>query len=675
MRPTRNRLRPRCVTPRSSDESGTALVLALLVVLMVGTLLAAVLDFTKAGLTIVPGELNDRNTSNYIQGAVQGAINQIRSSSELGRDDVASCPDFTPPNQPSGVPGVTGSNFVVRCSGLPTGSSVGNDRPRFAIQALGPSPEGIRQNAGNNLLYINGGIYSSGVVSVSGGSANAMRVNGTITARGGCTGPITTTDIVGKNCSAGASAFDTAPAYQPALGNNAALQALINTGTLTQGADPVPACGSGTVEFEPGYYGETPSALASLLLACSGASVYHFKPGIYYFDYPGVWDLGSTKIVGGTYLSSTLGASCDHVDDATPAPGVQFILGGGSQIFTKSSSGGTSGGMELCGPEKGHALNGSPQRIALYVLSSRDSLTSPAPSSTGPTTFKYTAGPTSTSTIPFLLPTNAQQIDGTLKATAALTTKNQFATLEYAPLTATPPKGSDVTNVGVKVAQTLASNTKSTLRLTWPGSPTPIDVDATSCPLNVCDITTELAAHDVTWRSLAQLSITYELTATKTGLLRTSSVDGIELQATYRPPGLRATTCVGACLLLESTTNPNVFFHGTVYAPASALAVEIHNSGETVFDRGVIIRDIAINMNSSSKQTSSPFQVPSATPNGRLVLFRGYVDNVEKVRACVHYLDEAPNPDGSVSAYPGWSFSISHWLVMRTLSAAAAACP
>src|SRR5690349_15662872 len=84
----------------AKDDEGTALILALIVVLVVGTLLAAVLDFTRAGLVIAPGERDDRNTSNYIQGAVQGAINAVRGSTEIGRTGV-DCPTagFSPPNQ------------------------------------------------------------------------------------------------------------------------------------------------------------------------------------------------------------------------------------------------------------------------------------------------------------------------------------------------------------------------------------------------------------------------------------------------------------------------------------------------------------------------------------------------------------------------------------------------
>lgn len=673
------KLRRRLSPDRRNNDDGTALILALLVILVVGTLLAAVLDFTRTGLTIVPGERDDRNTSNYIQGAVQGAINSIRGSSELGREDVAGCPDFTPP-VPSGVSGVTGSTFKVTCSGVATGDSGGDDRPRFAIHALGVAPEGIRQVAGNDLLYVNGGVYSRGVVGVTGGgSANAMRINGTLTARGGCSGAVTTTDLLGKNCSAGASAFDTAPDYHPALGDDAALQALINAGTLSDGADPVPSCTSGRAVFQPGYYQETPPVLAAKLVSCSGASVYEFRPGTYYFDYPGVWDLNSTKIFAGTYTgTNTFTTGCSH-SDAAPAPGAQFILGGGSQIFTKSSSGSTTEGMEICGPEKGTTINGKPQRIAFYVLSGRDSLTSPVPASTT-STYKYAAGPTtpaaSGNVVAFTLPGNAQQIDTVLQATGVLG-KDQSASLDYAPLVSTPPKGSDVTKAVIKVAHTLGPNTNATLHLTWPGSATSTDIDVTNsnCPSGLCDITSALTAKDIAWRALAQMSVSYEIAATGNSIVaRTTLVDGIELQVTYRPPGLRATTCTGSCVVLESQQNPNVFFHGTVYAPASAMAVRIHNSGETIFDRGVIVRDIAIDMNSSSKQTSSPFSVPSGTPTGRLVLFRGYVNGVEKVRACARYVDQATNPDGSVSAYSGYSMTIPKWLVMRTPSTATPGC-
>src|SRR3954453_242464 len=107
----RKRIRRRVHRITTSRDEGTALILALLVVLIVGTLLAAVMECTTAGLTMVPGQRNDRSTSSYVQGAVQGAINQIRGSSELGREDVATCPDFTPPDKPGGIPGVSNKNF------------------------------------------------------------------------------------------------------------------------------------------------------------------------------------------------------------------------------------------------------------------------------------------------------------------------------------------------------------------------------------------------------------------------------------------------------------------------------------------------------------------------------------------------------------------------------------
>jgi hypothetical protein len=660
---------------RGRGDDGSALVLALIVVLVVGALLAAVMDFTRAGLTLVPGERNDRNTNNYVQGAVQGAIDNIRRSSELGRQDVPSCPDFSPDLPAGTVPGVTGSSFVVSCTPQPTGSTAGLDQPRFAIQALGAAPEGVRQTNGNGLLYVNGGVHSAGVVEVGNGSFNAMRVNGTLTARS-CTPHVTSTDLVGSSCAVtGTNAFDTAPTYAPAIADQSALQLIIDAaGDISKGADPVPVCRADRIEFEPGFYSEEPNQLVSRLMrTCSGKSVYHFKPGVYYFDYPGVWDIGATTVVGGTYLSSTLGSACSH-DDAAPADGVQFLFGGSSQLYTDASA--SSGhGLELCGPAKAHALGGAPQRIALYGLSPQNTLASPAPALLT-STFKYTAGPSTNPVLsgtnqPFLLPTNARQIGESpmaLSAQAVLLTNATSARLDYGKLTSQPPKGSSVTKVNVRVAQMLTGS-KSKLRLSWPGGAFS-EVNSTSCTNNKCDITSALAERDITWRSLAEVSISY--IAEQSG---TATVDGIDLEVTYRPPGLRAITCNTArCVFLQSRNNSNVFFHGTVFAPTAGLSVRIHNSGETLFDRGVVARDLQIDMSASSTQTTSPFQLPGGTPDGRLVLFRGKVDGVEKVRACVRYVDKAPLPDGSTSAYAGWSLTVPRWLVQRTPSAATAAC-
>lgn len=675
---TARRTPPPRGTRSRTDDSGSALVLALLVILTVGTGLAIALDYTGVGLTIAPATRDDRNEKNYAQGAVEGAVNQIRGSTELGRDGI-SCPTYTAPAVPTGLPGASGKAFTVTCAGQPTGSSSTDDAPRFAIHALGTGAgEGIIQDSGNGELYVNGGIYSSGRIVANATGQASIRVNGTITARQGCTGSITTTDPIGRDCAAPASAFDTAPDYDHAFDDNAGLLSAIATGGLAQGADPIPACSSSRVEFEPGYYSLTPTELLSRVLPSCNTDVFHFKPGRYYFDYDGAWDLEDKSIVGGTYLGSNLGSACSW-DEANPQPGVQFVFGGTSAIYTRSASGNPSG-IELCGPPRGHTFHGRPQRIALYALSdrARDGLASPVPTPAA-STIGYSTAPSSAGSSAFLLPENAQTIDGVSATTPPLFDNKDVSTLTYAPLGAAVPKGAVVSAASIEVAHAVGSKAEASLILSWPTGPTAtISISNSTCPGGRCDVLSMLDSRDVTWRALAEMTVTYRVRADNNAdaLQAATTVDGLRIRATTRAAGLRASTCVSpGCHLVESASNPNVFFHGTVYAPTASMSVWIHNSGETIFDRGVVVRTIRINMNSSSKQETSPFQLPSGTPNGRLVLFVGRVDGVEKVRACVRYTDSAPSASGaSRSAYAGWSLSVPSWVVLRTPSGQPASC-
>lgn len=667
-----------------SDESGSALILALLVVLMVGSMLGFVLDATGNGLTLAPNQRDARNESNYLQGAVQGAVNQIRGSSEAGRTGT-SCPDFTPP-VPSGVTGVTGHTFEVQCTGISTGSTSGNDVPRFAIQALATSnSEGIRQVAGNAQLYIDGGVYSKGALGVSGGgSANSMRVNGTATAEGPCLGGtlLTSTDPRSPACNAAVSSVGADPAYAGLTSISSLIGSL---SSLDTGADPVPSCVSGRVTFSPGYYATRPDLLASRLAPGCGTSVFHFLPGQYYMDWTSpnnVWDIGSTKVVVGTLTSGwsgALGGACNPA-----APGAQWAMGGASQIATTSSSGSGAAGLEICGPAAGEIFPGSPQRIAMYGMSSNNSL--PAPPAAAGVTLTAQTAPVSNPALAFAPTAAARVIDGVnaVNPLVGLVEKS-VSTLTYGGFDSTPsiPKGASVSSVVLRFKHT-AVNGAGKVTISSPRMAAPYTVDiADTCPATGCsvDLTNRIGPDD-TWRALRQLSVVYTYTAgadknNAPPLVHTSVVDGLGIDVTSTQPALRPLTCTSGCVFFQSSNNPNVFFHGTVYTPSALWSVRIHNSGETIFDRGVILRDIAIDLNSSSKQTSSPFQLPGATPNGRYVLFRGSVDGVShvKVIACVRYVDKAPLSSGGFAAYAGWSLSVPEWLVLRNGRSQAESCP
>ena len=682
MRPRRHLARAR------SDESGSALVFALVVVLMIGALLAAALDFASFGLGITPKVRADRNSANYVQGSVEAAIEDIRYSSETGRGGT-SCTfdDPTNENRPDGttLPGGAGP-FTVECDGQGSDSEAGADAPRYAILALSDDPaEGIRQIAGNNELTINGGIYSHGTISVVNLPDAKISVIGTALSEKGCTARVTTLDPDELRCTGVAHNTYADPLYKPAL-DLAAPTATVNDDDLTSlistsGADPLPTCpGSGQrIEFQPGYYGVRPDVLVSRVLPTCSADVWHFNPGVYYFDYPGIWDLGPKRIIGGAFASGfdnndQLGATCDENVD-----GVQFIFGAASQVRTQSSSGSNPGGMELCGPGPSHTRLGAPQRIAVYGLSSNGTATVSTPGSQNDTLEAPVTAPptvaTSGGSVGWLIPEQMRAIDEPGPPLGVVTlTSNSDASLDWGTIADVLPVGASVSSVKVRLEHALTGQVNANLVLT--SGSTVITQSASGCTACEFDVTTALEARDALWRAVNNLTVRYEAEGFGGNATpRSSAVDGIAIDVTFTPPALRAQTGTSTCCFFESANNPNVFVHGTVYTPSARWSVNVHNSGETIFERGVVLRDVAITMSASSKQTSAPFQLPAATPLGRDVLFTGKVAGTDTVLACVRYTDRAPMPGGGFSAFPGYSLEVRRWLYLRNSDIGSFTCP
>lgn len=666
----RRRLRARL----QPDDKGSALVLSLMVVLLVGSLFAAAIDFTRTGLLLTPVVRNDRNEVATIQSAVDGAINNIRGSSTIGKTTTPSCPDFVPPH-PAGLQGVDAAEeFRVTCSAQATGSATADGVPSYAIHALGTAPEGIRQvNPSNAELVVTGGIYSRGVIAIGGGAQSVMSVTGSAISEtaGGCTGALITTDLTGPRCDPSHALADGSdPGYGPGLVDQAALEAVIASGPPAEGADPVPTCSGNTANFYAGYYGERPDVLLAKTQPTCSASIWRFEPGAYYFDYPGVWDLGARRVVFGVpTASTTLGAACNRT-----ASGAHLVFGGESRVSTQSSAAGDNG-LEICGPidARYYSGPGSPQRIAVYGLTSANSLGTSSPGSTDSLAADLDdqGG--------WLNPENARTPDGS--SAGVVLQRNTSATLVWSGF-GHAPKGVRVTKVTAELTH-LGANVKSaSLRITGPGGVS-ITRDVAGCTTCSFDITPSLESRrtDALWRYLTKISATYEVKGEDDQLplsATASLVDGIKLVVDYTTPALSAQTCPGTgCRFFESTNNPNVFIHGTVYTPASAWSVNVHNAGETIFDRGIVLRDLAVNVSGSTKQTSSPFQLPHSGSAGRKVLFRGWVNGVERVRACVRYTDQSPLAGtADTQAFAGYSLSVTQWLVFNDGGASAAlSCP
>lgn len=674
---------------RRREDDGSALVLALIVVLVVGITVAALLSFAGTGLSVAPKERTLRNQTNYVQGAVDGAINRIRTSSFEGVNDPAfPCNDYVPTSPvEANAPGAgTGVSYKVTCTPRGTSGLAGLDRPLFAILTLGTaSGEGINQkkDAGNNLLTIDGPIFSNNVLTVAAGSGNdhnVMQVKGSAYAKAAAptncnTTLITTIDNNGlAHCSfVDSNNIGKDPEYQAAIFDQTTLDALI--ADPNAGADPTPTCPNtpDVVEFKPGYYSVKPAVLVPA--SCTG-NLWHFNPGKYVFDYTDVWDLGSPQsvnVIGGTASGNwtTTGVAPQPGTGCDPsADGVQFEFTGASQMAVTSQ-----GSIELCAPRQAQNFPGSPQRISLLAFQHNANNT--AGSATPTTkTFTATAAPTAPGgSVSWTNVQGAQTIgtgDSLLPATATAP-KGQTASLAYSTFE-NAPKGSDFSKLYVRISQVISRIDDSINVATQSTGPGGQDFTignaggaGTPCAnttMYCVDITSLL--NKPSWRDANSISLTYSATGNNQNVAGTVALDGIELVGTYQTPTLKDITCTPSsnCTFFDSSVNLDVFFRGTVYAPSTKFDVEVSNQSGTIFHRGVITRTIDIHVNASSKQDGSPFRLPSSSPSDRVVLLTGYVDEGSgfqaRVQACVSFQDFADTSDGP-AGYPGFKVKVKHW--------------
>jgi hypothetical protein len=181
-------------------------------------------------------------------------------------------------------------------------------------------------------------------------------------------------------------------------------------------------------------------------------------------------------------------------------------------------------------------------------------------------------------------------------------------------------------------------------------------------------IQADAANQPIPWRDLSGLTASYSDSAPnkKSG---TASLDGIQLEVTYSVPALEATRCASGksapCYLVTNDKSANLFFPGTVYAPLAPLNVTIFNNGLLVFRRGVIARDLLLNVNGSShKQTDAPFQLPGTT-TFRNVLFTAMLNGHAYLRARVLFVDSVADDAGNSFLSPGASVKVQEWTVLR----------
>jgi hypothetical protein len=284
---------------------------------------------------------------------------------------------------------------------------------------------------------------------------------------------------------------------------------------------------------------------------------------------------------------------------------------------------------------------------------------------------------TDLTTLPAFDPTNPPG-SGSPVAGAALSTQS-VSTLNFSKFEDVP-RGAKITSVAVRVRHVMVNGSSSVSLTTKDLSGTVVPVGATRTLSDTCTSysygcllkiqTSDFPAGPL-WKSFNDLALTYTANGpTATGAVGSDVVDGIELVVNYDLPGLLPQSCASPCqYFFASGNNPNVYVRGTVYTPTASWYVEVHNSGDTMFNRGVIVRDLAVNMNASSKQEGAPFRLDRGG-RGRRVLFRGWTPDQNpssdppRLRACVDYTDTAPTGNTTI-AYYGWSLTVLKWAPTR----------
>ncbi|OXM69167.1 hypothetical protein [Amycolatopsis vastitatis] len=602
------------------DDSGAALPLVLILVTVIAVVTGALLSFADTSVRTTVN-LRDQAASAYTaDGALQAAVNQIRTSTftgAAGQHCFGASDTLNLPDSGGGAAAVSctadPAKVLIQCPSL----SVCN-RPGSAILTLGTGGEdglNIQQPTGSS-FKVHGVVYSNSNINVVNGS---LDTNTAVYARGACSGTIRSTPAA--SCGYGGSSLGADPGYAPAL-------------TSVPPRQNLPACtkSGSLVTFQPGYYDDAAglSAMMSSSSKCKD-STFWFTPGAYYFDFhnsaaarppslPGgddVWTVDNGFLVAGTPVDGSgrtiakpavpanIPGACDNPIDDAKAVGVQFVFGGDSRLAVKA------GQVEICGT---YSADHPP--VAVHGLTS---------GTESPVTAALTPSGTPTGTFTTAPAGSLSTVDGNLATWTANGNGNQSATVTatgYAPATAIPA-GSLLTSARVRVvhgndngsSQDNLSVQLGTDKFTVPAYPDKV------LHTDLVDVSTPALAQQVYDGTFTGAQLSYTAALKHKG---TEQVDALRLELGYTPPALRAEsgctqlpyTTSAACALLTSVNNSGNRFYvqGTTYAPKAALDITLNNATEPIFRFGVIARSLWVKETGSVTFTGAVIEVPDDSP-------------------------------------------------------------
>jgi hypothetical protein len=324
-------------------ERGSALILALVVLTVVGVIAASSLSYLQTSLTSTNRVVKpDRDAMASADGAMQTAVAYVRLHPELGRGLGFACPTAT-----LTFPATSGNATSGVCPR--SGSNVRNGMPLATLLTLGTSASerGIDLRS-NGSLVVYGDTFSNSTIRVANRGGLVVH-EGRSWARRACSGTVTLdTGMLTGGCNLGAGptpAIASDPGYAPA--------------TATPPPPGSGTCFGTTAQMNPGTY-----TLASWQAGVGACSTVWLVPGVFVLDFANnVWSAVARKIVAGVPTTpSPAAAPYPGGCDPTLA-GVQIVFAGASRIsLTQGST------LDVCGLDTAQA--GSTVKIALFGLTS-----------------------------------------------------------------------------------------------------------------------------------------------------------------------------------------------------------------------------------------------------------------------------------------------------------------
>jgi Tfp pilus assembly protein PilX len=637
---------------RNQDDSGSALLFAVIVVFVVMLVVTSMLSLSAGNMRATAEYKDQAGTTSVADGAAQTAANTVRQTlfnnsagqhcfpdalgSLSGGSDTLQLDDFA-------VQGGQHYSAAVACTHSGGSSSPvlisASNRPGMAILTTGDlaaqGEDGLSIKALNAVPFkVHGLIYSNSNVKMVSGSL--LDDNG-VYAKGACTGAGTVTPA--PICSfSGGTPSGADPAYvQPT--------ALPNYQAVPFAAQSFPnSCKNSVITFDPGYYDDAKSL--STLMSNSGCagSTFWFKPGLYYFDFhngddpalpPGshAWTVNTGALVAGTPVSPagttlaqpplpgslTVPGSCRNPITSNTALGVQFVFGGDSQFVVDAAK------VEMCG-----TYSTSSPPIALYGA------TSGAEPQTMASGLHMTTGSGSGD---FTTP-NGMQIagDGSLATWTnnSAGTRTGASTVTGSIPAPSPSPGTHLDAGALTVVHgNSAGDRRDNLTVTFRSGTSQSVVTVPSYSDNVMHTDIIDLKVDPTFpgflhgNGLGALDMTYSATVKHKGV---ETVDGITLDLTYRLPAYRSENSVVAggnclalpytggggsgCAALTSTQAPGNQFYiqGTAYAPRAAFDVSLNQATSQVFKFGVVARSLPIKVTGSSTFSQPVIEIPDDSP-------------------------------------------------------------